>query len=46
MMKMQRLQPQIQRLRDKLNFRIDPGTLINRPLEDRIEALVEHYRAM
>jgi hypothetical protein len=36
----------VERLRDKLNFRIDPGTLINRPLEDRIEALVEHYRAM
>src|SRR5260370_22224170 len=36
----------MEQLRDKLNFRIDPGTLINRPLEDRIDALVEHYRAM
>ncbi|HEV3109867.1 MAG TPA: helix-turn-helix domain-containing protein [Candidatus Binataceae bacterium] len=33
-------------LRSAVSFRVDPGTLINRPLEDRIDAIVEHYRAM
>ena len=36
----------MERLRNELHFRIDPRTLIDRPLTDRIEALVEHYRAM
>ena len=34
------------RLRSAVSFRVDPGTLINRPLEERIDAIVEHYRAM
>jgi AcrR family transcriptional regulator len=33
-------------LRSQVNFRVDPGTLINRALEDRIDAIVEHYRVM
>jgi AcrR family transcriptional regulator len=36
----------MEQLRREVSFRVDPGTLINRPLEDRIDAIVEHYRAM
>jgi AcrR family transcriptional regulator len=36
----------MEQLRGAVSFRVDPGTLINRSLEDRIDAIVEHYRAM
>ena len=36
----------LEQLRSEVSFRVDPGTLINRALEDRIDAIVEHYRAM
>src|SRR5260370_37667584 len=33
-------------LRREVSFRVDPAPLINRALKDRIDAIVEHYRAM
>lgn len=35
----------MEQLRGEVNFRVD-STLINRAVEDRIDAIVEHYRAM
>ncbi len=36
----------MERIAKEVNFRIDTDTLANLPLEARIDALVEHYRAM
>ncbi len=36
----------MEQLRGEVSFRVDPATLINRTLEDRVDAIVEHYRAM
>jgi AcrR family transcriptional regulator len=36
----------MEQLHREVNFRIEPATLINRVLEDRIDAIVEHYHAM
>jgi AcrR family transcriptional regulator len=36
----------MEQLRRGVSFRVDPAPLINRALQDRIDAIVEHYRAM
>ena len=36
----------MEQLRREVSFRVDPAPLINRALQDRIDAIVEHYRAM
>jgi AcrR family transcriptional regulator len=36
----------MEQLRREVSFRVDPAPLIDRALEDRIDAIVEHYRAM
>ena len=36
----------MEQLRREVSFRVDPAPLINRTLKDRIDAIVEHYRAM
>jgi AcrR family transcriptional regulator len=36
----------MERLRNETVFRIDPATLVNQSLQNRVDALVEHYRSM